>query len=241
MPSPCGVNCSYVVEFEGPYLDCTNTTTNFVYNVTSEFIKIYNGTWSDPRSASLVQSSYNGTYTISYFNSSTFTPLAANVDAFTDNLNGSILMRQDNLLCIPGRANYTVNNTYENNIQQRTTEVVPISPLVNLAPQTHESEIVVPGFCSNDLNGYGTVAANWSDYALSYYRDNNIMTIVDAMMFELSGSFLGSLALPSSLDVTAPSNDSLWVQDLQWRDYIQTNIDGSGTNAAGKEICLQTL
>ena len=134
LASPCGVNCSYVMEFEGPWLYCENSTTTAFYNQSGykneNYFTIYSGTWTDPRTAFITQSVYNGTYSIANFNSSTLTPIAYNND------NQSILVQEDYLLCVPARAKFTVNNTYINNVQSRTVSVEPISRLVNLEPLT---------------------------------------------------------------------------------------------------------
>ena len=97
----------------------------------------------------------------------------------------------------------TVSNTYLDNIETRTITTIPINPLLNLAPLTHDKEISVPGFCLNGSSAYGVEPADWSAYALSYYRDNNIMAVIDAMMVELTGSFKAQLHHPSSLPSVA--------------------------------------
>lgn len=234
LPSPCGANCSYTMQFEGPFLDCNHTTTNFTIDgPTLEFL-IYNATWIDPHTESPVQPPYNGTFTLSRFASSVYTPLSGNADAFFDSPNGSVTIQQGRLLCIPGRANFTVNNTYSDNIEARTITTNPIDPLINLAPPTHDNEISVPGFCLNGTSAYGIEPANWSMYALSYYRDNNIMSIIDAMLLELTGSFKAQLHQPSSLpSVTGSINDSLLFDNLVWDPFIGITTNASGNDNAG--------
>lgn len=235
LPTPCGANCSYTMQFEGPYLDCNHTTTNFTIDgPTLEFL-IYNGTWLDPHTASPIQPPYNGTFTLSHFTSSVYTPLSANVNAFYNSPNGSVTMQQDRLLCIPGRANFTVTNTYSGNVESRTVITNPIDPLINLAPPTHNNEISVPGFCLNGTSAYGTEPANWSTYALHYYRDNNIMAIIDSMMLELTGSFKAQLDQPSLLpSVAEPINDSILFDNLVWNAFIGITTNTSGNDNAGK-------
>lgn len=184
MQSPCGVNCSYVTEFEGPWLECTNSTKSF-YNESGTF-PIYQGSWTDDRTASVTHSLYNGTFSIASFNSSTLMPVAYNND------NQSVLIQQSNLLCLPARAKFTVNNTWTNNVQQREFSSEPVSRLINLDPLSYDSEVTVPGFCSNSSLALGTSPANWSDYALSFYRDLNHITVIDAMMYYLEGNVIAS-------------------------------------------------
>lgn len=237
--SPCGPNCSYTMQFQGPYLDCNHTATAFTINGPPIEFLIYNGTWIDPHTAPPVQPPYNGTFTLSQFTSSAYSPLSANADAFFDSPNGSLTLQEDRLLCIPGRANFTVTNTYTDNIASRTVTTNPIDPLINLAPPTHEGVVLVPGFCLNGTDAPGTQPANWSIYALSYYHDNNIMTIIDAMMIELAGSFKAQLEQPSTLpSVVAPTNDSLLFGDLVWDAFIGIISNTSGNDNAGKFLTV---
>ena len=69
MPSPCGSNCTYATTFDGPYFKCDTTSSNqtipeavestrpgslATYN---DEIVIYNGTWTNPDNATLMQDS----------------------------------------------------------------------------------------------------------------------------------------------------------------------------------------
>jgi hypothetical protein len=219
LQSPCGVNCSYVMEFEGPWLECANSTTSF-FNESGEF-SIYDGSWTDPRTASVTQSLYNGTFSIANFNSSTLTPVAYNND------NQSVLIQQNNLLCLPARAKFTINNTWTNNVQKREVSSETISRLVNLEPLSHDSEVTVSGFCSTTGSGLGTAPANWTDYALSFYRDLNHISVISAMMYYLDGSVIASDNVVTDLSaiVNSPS------------DILNTplNIKNNDTSSNGSE------
>lgn len=212
-PSPCGINCSFVIEFEGPTLECNSSSTNITYsgssnatNAFSDFI-IYSGNWSDLTLATAAQRYVlsNGTYTNAYWQSTTLTLLDAEVNAMNSNLRNATTtlnttMTQDNLYCIPGRALYTVNNTYISNILTRDLTTTPISPLTNLVLSTHDNSVIVPGFTNASgiatEAGYGTAPANWTADTLAYYRDLNMMTILDTMFYYLAGEFT---ALPAVL------------------------------------------
>lgn len=39
--SPCGLNCSYELEFEGPVLSCVESATNMTYNETYGEVFLY--------------------------------------------------------------------------------------------------------------------------------------------------------------------------------------------------------
>src|SRR4051794_38731996 len=52
MPSPCGVNCSYVMEFEGPLISCNHSTlTNNNQRALRTQLPIYSGQWVSNPSA----------------------------------------------------------------------------------------------------------------------------------------------------------------------------------------------
>lgn len=240
MPSPCGANCSYVVEFEGPYFECNHTTADIPYHAPSQAIVMYNGTWYDPRSAFENLSLYNGTFTSANFTSTTFAPLKTNGEGFLAT-GSTVLVRQDTLVCVPGRASFNVNYTYVNNIQTRTVSTKPIEPLVNLAPLTHDSSVKVPGFCAEIGYNYGTTPANWSETAIAYYRDDNIMSIFDSLMAELQGSYVANIGVaplggtPPDVSTTVPKDvlDSMEFDDLVWDPFVVPLFNGGEGNTAG--------
>lgn len=234
MPSPCGANCSYTMEFEGPWMECTNSTTVTYWNDTYVPFPIYAGEWLSPLSAQLLHTLYNGTYTLAQFNSSTLTPLAANHEQLMNMQNASALIRQDNINCSPGRARFQVNNTYVNNVQSRNISVTPIDKLINLALLTYQGEVIVPGICAKTGYGFGTGPANWTDFSRSYYRDNNIMAIFSAMMSWMSGKFLGTLS-----DDSTPGNPNTspgpWFTDLHWTNPVTVTASGLAVDN-GREL-----
>lgn len=244
MQSPCGVNCSYVMEFEGPWLECANSSTTF-FNESGDF-PIYEGSWNDPRTASVTQSLYNGTFSIANFNSSTLTPVAYN------NANQSVLIQQTNLSCLPARAKFTVNNTWTNNVQQREVSSETISRLVNLEPLSHDSEVIVPGFCSTKSYGLGTAPANWSDYALSFYRDINHISIISAMMYYLEGNVIASdnVVTDPLAVVNSPSdilntplnraNNNTSTNGSEW-SYVEWSQPITSNSIGGKSIKVLSL
>lgn len=176
-------------------MECNSSSTNVLYNNIAVNFEIYSGSWYAP----LAQSAnpallYNATYTENFFNSTVLNPLTANGTAQDGGGNTSALMEQVTTLCIPLRANFTVNNTWTNFALSRSVSVVPIDRLLNLLTLNHDNVVVVPGFASTIGYGLGTAPANWSSYARDYYRDNNMMTIIGSMMSWLQGGFQAYLA-----------------------------------------------
>lgn len=236
MVSPCGVNCSYIMEFEGPWIECnTTTSTKFLENVDfQDLLPIYSGWWTTQPEARLSHSSYNGTYTQATYNSTILFPLVADRGVFNGSANSSLSVRQDNITCFPGRAIFTINNTYTNNIQNRSVTAKPIDTLINLAPITHNGAIKVPGFNAAKGFAYGTEPAEWSSYALDYYRDNNLMTIFAAMFSWLNGEFLAG---PSFNPQTTPA-DLESINELFWKEQIVTSTTGSTIRYSGTSTLL---
>ncbi len=235
MDSPCGANCSYVVEFEGPYMECTNSSQATVV-ANSDELAIYTGQWLSPSSAHLVQSLYNGTYTLAHLNTSTLTPLSVNVTKASNATTPTTFVKaqQDNMICSPGRAKYTLNHTYVNNVHFRNVTMEPVDKLINLALLTHNSIVQVPGFCLNGTLAYGTQPANWSTNALNFYRDNNHMAIVDAMMSWLVGSFNASLQTSDSFNPLSPLANSSF--DLAWEESFTTDVSGVSVSNGRKSL-----
>lgn len=59
-PSPCGVNCSYSTQFEGPYLKCNTTSTTYRVGYDDFFdaslarpweVAMYFANWNNPRNS----------------------------------------------------------------------------------------------------------------------------------------------------------------------------------------------
>lgn len=232
MQSPCGVNCSYTLHFEGPYTECSTNSSTAVYtNITdlAGYWAIYSGQWISPATANLVQSLYNGTYTLAHLNATTLTPLSITTnDTDGSETLTSVTIQADNTICTPGRANYTVQNTWLNNVYSRNVTRVPVDTLINLELLTHDSVVVVPGFVLNGTYNYGTAPANWSAAALAFYRDNNYMAMFDAMMSWLDGEFLAT--------ISHTQTESLPLQityEAGWDEQMETFTNGVTSSNGG--------
>ncbi|CZT09487.1 uncharacterized protein RAG0_14244 [Rhynchosporium agropyri] len=192
--SPCGTNCSYSTQFEAPYFECNHSTKSSIYNA-QDSLRIYSGKWFAPIThKSKYGPRYNGTYTLANFNSTTLTPIFISNNTGEQAENAQVTVSEDNTVCAPGRAKYTVYNKYENNIHTRNITREPVDRLKNLALTTHDGSVIVSGFGLNGTRVYGTTPADWSTEALDYYRDNNMMAIVSAMMSWVQGDYNASLA-----------------------------------------------
>jgi hypothetical protein len=191
-PSPCGLNCTYSITFEGPSFTCTNTST--IFRNTSDLWEIYRGEWFDKRDPFFAPDKNSVTeYSVSHFNATTLTPLEKNTTSL------EVLVRRDKLTCRPGRSRFEVTNTFVNNVQTRSVKSTPIERLISLQPRTRGGMVIVPGFSSKQGYGYGTDPAQWSENALKFYRDLNHMTIIGSMLSKLVGNVLARSVLKEDI------------------------------------------
>lgn len=200
MASPCGVNCTYHQVFEGPFMQCSTLSTNItltdVLTSNTHRFPAYDGKWSSGAEIvggnPLHQKLYNGTYSLATFNTSTFEPISI-YSPDPVRLNATAVVQQDNTTCIPGRALYTVNNTYSNNILKATYTAQPVERLVNLNVPTKDHVVIVPGILRPQSSQLGTTPANWTSSTTAIYRDTNLMTLHGALLSWLNGNYTGYL------------------------------------------------
>lgn len=87
MPSPCGTNCSYIVEFEGPYMECNSTTSTQLFDDAAVSFLVYSGNWTAPLANLLNQRlRYNGTYSLNNSRSVALTPIKRFSDPWREEL-----------------------------------------------------------------------------------------------------------------------------------------------------------
>lgn len=207
MLSPCGANCTYQLEFEGPYLKCERTLNedlNVETYQNSNMVEIYSGKLNttlsdgdDPK-----------------FSAFRYSSMVLHTPTRLEN--DSITVTAENLLCRPYRALYTIENRYVNNVHDFNVSATPISRLVNLQPLDDDQAISyyeVPGFSESidgavtmvngTAKGYGNIPANWSPKARDWYRDVNIINIVGLSLVPLLGSYT---AMPLSQNQLSESS-----------------------------------
>lgn len=177
---------------------------------------------------------YNGTYTIAKFNSTTLLPLEANGIIEGGARNTSVRLQKDEIVCLPGRAKYTVKHVWENNILKRTSSAEPIEPLRNTVLRTYERIISVGGFAdSTPEKGFflGSKPADWSPDTLAIYRDNNMMAIFTALMSHLTGEYQGFLA-PGGFG-PAIRGGNFTSYELAWNDIVKSQNSGQTLSLGG--------
>ena len=115
MPSPCGPNCSYSLDFEAPYFQCGVSSLRLVTTLFAptkvsggavDEIPMYNGLWTRNSPANYSSNWFFNTSTSSLIG---FARTAAKLWA--------TFVTENNISCQPFRRKYTLHSTYVNNIQ----------------------------------------------------------------------------------------------------------------------------
>lgn len=125
IPSVCGANCSCIATFDGPYFVCNASTANATFSLQQDppgppFI--YNGSYKP-----VPYFGYNDSVTYDDFIASyLFTSLSPTAMGGDDIL----IATQQNLTCLPYRAQYILNNRYNNSIQNLSVSATALQPLV---------------------------------------------------------------------------------------------------------------
>lgn len=165
MPSPCGANCLYTIQFLGPYLKC-NTSTGLhsqlkrvgVNENTIGNAKVYRGRWRNMNS--------NSNQTLERFRIMTLIIKESGV-------NSSFTYR--NLSCIPSRAQYNLDYSFENNTLDLKSSVKPLDGRIEVRNMTKfQSKVLTSG-------------GRWEEHQLAWYRDVNLRAILRAMTIPLQG------------------------------------------------------
>lgn len=228
MPSPCGVNCSYTMEFEGPYLGCDNSSSTDWYNTTTYqnttgnlTMTLYEGSVYDAGTGGTLGAPvvHNGTYSTNFYNASTRYPLLANEAALMDQQNTSVLARTDSVICSFQRAKYTINHEYINSVHSRTIIAEPIDKLVNLIPDTYDEVLIVPGIGTpTGETQFGTGPANWSAANLAIYRDFQHCMLIEAMTYYIEGDFTGYAS--ATANTTNSTTTPGFLKGLGWSNGV---------------------
>lgn len=172
MPSPCGANCSFQLSIDIPYMQCNTNTSH------GEIPDISLG---DTGELSFIAgwTSFTGIFNVFIF--------------FNNPLN-----QTTNLTCLSARASYNLDVKYTNNlltIQPFLASVSPLNLTVPILPGADLSEdalgtLYFPGFMetfSVTHPFYGLQALNWTPPIVSWYRDRQLLAIIDGMASSLDG------------------------------------------------------
>ncbi|KNG87436.1 hypothetical protein ANOM_004258 [Aspergillus nomiae NRRL 13137] len=162
MSSPCGVNCSYEISFDGPYLSCNNTDFEKVspqFNRSAIWFYALESNWTTPDAGSLALQNFQ----------------MKNAEVYNWVRNDSAdTVRFEYvshvLTCTPRRAEYHVIQRFHNGEQSSTVTIGDVHDLVPMDKKFY--------FSKN----------NMTQAVVDTIRDRNIMALIMAMTKGISGN-----------------------------------------------------
>ena len=178
-PSPCGSNCTYSLQFVGPYLLCDLPLKSVgVLDLTEPF-PLYIGVWSNPIDDITIpyqdQLSFERrteSVSVTSFNTTLLTLLGKEQS-------GSTLVEMSFQRCRPGQTIYNVKVAYQDGIQKFTVQTNPGSNRL-LTDLTKPTPVKIYS------NNY---SSTWSETSLQWLSDANNMAIIEAMTLALAGQY----------------------------------------------------
>ena len=194
MPSPCGLNCTYTLHFDGPLLSCNQSSKNITDSTPTDFtIPAFWANWTTTEGAVNVSTPYSFQLTSiqmgpqdfrSKFSAYKGKPYygSPELDLFR--------YTKDEMTCYPRRAEYEVIQSFENGQPTSTTKIGQVHELVPIEDGVRFPE--------------GANTSNWEEMTNSsavtaYARDANILTLILAMANPLAGSFRTTISPGSVL------------------------------------------
>ncbi|KAF7593651.1 hypothetical protein BBP40_011057 [Aspergillus hancockii] len=163
MTSPCGLNCSYELSFDGPYISCSSTSIEKAtkpFNYSLLWFEVFKAGWT-----SIPKDNYHLVQD--------FRILNAQADSFVRNNSTDTVTfhyTSHELTCRPRRAEYHVVQEFSNGGQHST---VTIGDVYDLTPMDDFY------FSTNSM----------TDAVVNGIRDRNIMAITMAVSRPLTGSY----------------------------------------------------
>ncbi|KAE8421629.1 hypothetical protein BDV36DRAFT_280468 [Aspergillus pseudocaelatus] len=167
MDSPCGMNCSYEISFDGPYFNCNHTLTEHItpgdYNTSSAHIQFYASNWTTAQNKP--DGGIIGDYRIK----------SLEVHVFFLNASSAYQLSYAThaLTCRPSRAKYHVVQQFRNGQQSSTVTTRDAQDLVLMDEMLYFSK------------------DNMTAGVIDQIRDRNIMTLIVAMANVLTGTVTG--------------------------------------------------
>jgi hypothetical protein len=232
-PSPCGSNCTYSLQFIGPYLLCDLPLKSVgVLDLTEPF-PLYIGVWSNPIDDITIpyqdQLSFERrteSVSVTSFNTTLLTLLGKEQS-------GSTLVEMSFQRCRPGQTIYNVKVAYQDGIQKFTVQTNPGSNRL-LTDLTKPTPVKIYS------NNY---SSTWSETSLQWLSDANNMAIIEAMTLALAGQYtvgVQSLAGAGSFIYNLNgSNITLFnlstTGDIYWNGFDETGPQ-NGTIVANTAI-----
>ncbi|KAB8219536.1 hypothetical protein BDV33DRAFT_204247 [Aspergillus novoparasiticus] len=205
MSSPCGMNCSYEISFEGPYLSCNNTDVERVSNpsnVSYFYFSALESNWTvTPHAKPFLKS---------------FEMKNAEVYDFVRNDSADAVRLEyisHVLTCSPRRAQYHVVQRFHNGEQSSTVTVGDVHDLVSMDEKFY--------FSKN----------NMTQAVVNTLRDRNIMALIMAMTKGISGDVWAMVYDCISRALTEPTvmKDNVLLQSTRLFNGFSDSWEGTLT------------
>ncbi|CZR62770.1 uncharacterized protein PAC_12667 [Phialocephala subalpina] len=227
MPSPCGANCSYALKFTGPYLQCTNSNrdSTLYSNSTEEalaepsaFFTVYNGSWVYPLDVTLADTPNTFANVSAYLNITSATANTLGVEVVSsdrdfEDRNYRLNITQNNLVCIPSRAEYEVHIVYEDNI-------VTLKPSIGVESVYPLTDVMDPMPMSESFLFSNTAPSELNPSQVTYIQDANLMALIGRTAERLSGLSTALVVNASEVPLTVDS------EGFQWYNVTSNPLDG---------------
>ena len=227
MPSPCGANCSYILKFTGPYLQCTNSNknstlySNSIEGALSElstFFTVYNGSWVYPPDVTLANTPNTFANVSAYLNITSATANTLGVEVISsdrgfEDRNYRLNITQNNLVCIPSRAEYEVHIVYEDN-------VVTLKPSIGVDSVYPLTDVMDPMPMSESFLFPNTTSSELNPSQITYIQDANLMALIGQAAERLSGVSTALVVNASEVPLAVD------LEGFQWYSVTSNPLNG---------------
>ncbi|KZF21607.1 hypothetical protein L228DRAFT_156401 [Xylona heveae TC161] len=211
--SPCGPNCSFSDSFEGPFLDCSQTTHDImVLPLEEPEITAYSARWTD-YTRDETDAEFPGFHTTVPMTFETYNLTTCYNNA--NNTYGNIIqnLTRITLSCLPKRAIWDVNYNFDRNgaqhVEVKTRDIIPLADL--------SQSFLISNYTGDML----TIPAYKLLPLTPQFRDANIATILYSMVALLAGDIAANAWCPGNNYPPGQYGDSTWSPEYE-SPFLQT-------------------
>lgn len=194
-PSPCGANCTYSVEFQGPYVNCNQSSFNDTFNGRAIQMQIepFRGSWSnssDGWEPAGEPGDMRALFAPGNFTFRTQVPYTWWIREGIDQNVDFTVTPSINLSCVPGRANYKMDVNYTSGLPTYSVDTQPIDNLIDF-------------WHSEPVDGLEdeTFSFNKSGNGVDNLRATNLWLLIDSLVDSLKGRVVCQSRTDNSTEV----------------------------------------
>ncbi|KAL9615933.1 MAG: hypothetical protein Q9160_009133 [Pyrenula sp. 1 TL-2023] len=202
VPRGCRSNCSYGIEFDGPFIQCNAVTKDRTLQVNmtdGEPNTAYWGAWTNSPPERLSEEDKDNPNSVAHMDFKT--RVLNRLRYINANMDYELHLTETNTSCTPMKATYHVNNTWINSTHFPSVQISDIRPLINVAMD-------VPWSTDDIIERNNTKIVD-------YIRDSNVLSIIQAMLVPLQGSY--SAGIGPTNDTAAKDVELGSWQDASWQ------------------------